>query len=235
MMPHQPSKLNIEEPSEFRKMLEEYATTQPDNEWWEILLGYPGWEEIERNVYSSKKVVYPEKENVFKCFEICPFHKTNVILLGQDPYINGEAMGMCFSVPTHIKIPPSLRNIFKELDSDLQIKRENTDLTDWGKQGILLLNTSLTVFSGNSNSHSDYWAPFTEWLFEKILNSWQKPLLIVMWGKEAQSYKVKNTRVEYIQSAHPSPFAAHRGFFGSKPFSKINEWLQKNYSYHIQF
>lgn len=219
-----------------RQQLEKYLSLQPDNEWWPLLLCYPDWEKIEKDIYSNpKKIVYPSIENVFKCFEICPFDQTKVILLGQDPYINGEAMGLCFSVPTNIQIPPSLRNIFKELNTDLGIERKNTDLTDWGKQGILMLNTALTVYASNSNSHSEYWVPFTEWLFDKIITSWQKKLLIVMWGKEAQSYKVKNPRVSYIESAHPSPLAAYRGFFGSKPFSKINNWLKENYSTSINF
>jgi uracil-DNA glycosylase len=214
--------------------LKTYTMNQPENEWWKLLLTYPGWDDIE-SLYTSKRVIYPKKQDVFKCFELCPYHKTRVILLGQDPYINGEAMGLCFSVPSNTTIPPSLRNIFKELDSDIQVKRTNTDLTNWGEQGILLLNTSLTVFSGDSNSHKNSWKPFTTWLFHTIFKSWQKKLLIVMWGKDAQSHKIDNKDIDYIQSAHPSPFSANRGFFGSKPFSKINQWLTTHYQTTISF
>ncbi len=148
-----------------------------------------------------------------------------VVILGQDPYYqNGVANGLAFSVNSGCKLPSSLKNIFKELKNDLGIIRTNGDLTDWKNQGVMLLNTSLTVEEGKPGSHINKWKYFTKDLIKDLGNN--RDLIWVLWGNHARSYK-KYIKGPVIESSHPSPLAARHSFFGSKPFSKVNELLEK--------
>ncbi|MCL1989618.1 MAG: uracil-DNA glycosylase [Defluviitaleaceae bacterium] len=180
------------------------------------------------NDYNSR-TVYPKHTDILKALELTPFEAVKVVILGQDPYHGpGQAHGLSFSVPNGVKIPPSLLNIFKELSDDLNITRPNqTDLTPWAKQGVLLLNTTLTVLSGSPMSHANLgWETFTDEILS-CLNNNKENLVFVLWGAHAQK-KIKlinTTKHLIIKSPHPSPLSAHRGFFGSKPFSKTNTHL----------
>lgn len=179
----------------------------------------------------DQKQIYPEAECVFRAFECCSFRDTRVVVLGQDPYhAAGQAHGLCFSVPDGVKPPPSLRNIFKELQSDLGIdNHEKSDLTPWAGQGVLLLNTVLTVESGRANSHRHRgWEELTDLVIEKLGHR-KKPVVFVLWGKPAsRKAELISDRHVIVTSAHPSPLSAYRGFFGSQPFSTINNCLTKN-------
>ena len=176
--------------------------------------------------------VYPERKDMFSCFAACPMNKTKVVIIGQDPYHGpGQAHGMSFSVRPGIKIPPSLQNIYKELESDLGIvPPESGYLEKWGKEGVLLMNTSWSVEKGKPGSHAGYgWMEFSENLLE-VLNEFDRPLVFILWGAHAQKVGAKITNPKHlkIESAHPSPFSAHRGFFGRRPFSRANDFLVKN-------
>lgn len=179
----------------------------------------------------QNKIIFPEKENIFKALSLTNFDNIKVVIIGQDPYHGvGEAQGLAFSVPENIKMLPSLRNIFKELNSDLGIKRVKSDLTDWAKQGVLLLNTILTVEKDKPLSHKNIgWELFTDEIIKRI-DLLDKPIVFVLWGASARLKKVliKNEKHLIIESVHPSPLSANRGFFGSKPFSKINNYLTIN-------
>lgn len=193
----------------------------------------------EAKCLKSGFLIFPPQELVFNCFKFFPLDKTKVVLLGQDPYINvGEAMGLCFSVPNDCKMPPSLRNIYKEIESDLEIKMDFTkkDLTKWAAQGILLLNTALTVIQKNSNIHSKLWQNYTDNIISYISQNGPDGIVFVLWGRNAQSKKkfIDNTKHHIIEGVHPSPLSASRGFFGSKPFSKINELLGKDNEIDLQ-
>ena len=184
---------------------------------------------IIKKEYQTKEI-YPSYENIFKAFNLCSYKDVKVVILGQDPYhgIN-EADGLCFSV-SDSKLTPSLRNIFKELESDLGIIRNNNDLSDWASQGVLLLNTILTVEKDKALSHKDIgWEEITNYVIKQIDDKID-PVIFVLWGKNAQSMKrfITNNRHYIIESAHPSPLSSYRGFFGSKPFSKINKILKEN-------
>ncbi|WP_308652589.1 uracil-DNA glycosylase [uncultured Anaerococcus sp.] len=177
------------------------------------------------------KNIYPPREEIFKALELSSYQNTKVVILGQDPYYNyGQAQGLSFSVNEGVKLPPSLRNIYKEMESDLDIKPANTgSLISWAKQGVLLLNASLTVEEKNPNSHKSIgWQIFTDKIISS-LNERQEPLVFILWGNFARSKKslITNKRHMIIESAHPSPLSARHGFFGSKPFSKTNEFLKK--------
>ena len=180
------------------------------------------------NLENKTKIIYPSKEDLFKALRYTDYDDVRVVILGQDPYHGeGEANGLCFSVNNGLKIPPSLRNIFKELENDLNIKRENTDLTDWAKQGILLLNTVLTVEKDKPFSHRNKgWEIFTDTIILK-LNEKNEPIVFVLWGNAAKEKKklITNNIHKIVESAHPSPLSYERGFKGSKPFSKINNYL----------
>lgn len=178
------------------------------------------------------KNIYPPREEIFKALELSSYQNTKVVILGQDPYYNyGQAQGLSFSVNEGVKLPPSLRNIYKEMESDLDIKPANTgSLISWAKQGVLLLNASLTVEEKNPNSHKSIgWQIFTDKIISS-LNERQEPLVFILWGNFARSKKslITNKRHMIIESAHPSPLSARHGFFGTKPFSKTNEFLKKN-------
>jgi uracil-DNA glycosylase len=175
--------------------------------------------------------VYPPKGQVFTALELTPFEEVRVLLLGQDPYHGpGQAHGLAFSVQPGVTPPPSLQNMFKELRDDLgcPIPRSGS-LVPWAKQGVLLLNAVLTVRAGAANSHKDRgWEQFTDAVISAV-NAREKPVVFVLWGGYARKkLKLIDTkRHPVIQSAHPSPLSAHNGFFGSRPFSKINAALEK--------
>ena len=179
----------------------------------------------------NNKTIYPEYSNIFNALKHTSYNDVLVVILGQDPYHGDrEAHGLSFSVLEGVKMPPSLRNIFKELKSDLDIDRTNTDLTDWADQGVLLLNSILTVLKDTPLSHKNKgWEIFTDKIIEK-LGEREKPMVFILWGSYARSKKdlIKNKNHLIIESAHPSPLSARRGFFGSKPFSKTNEFLKEN-------
>ena len=175
------------------------------------------------------KTIYPSYENIFNCLRFTDYDKVKVVILGQDPYHGKyEANGLSFSVNNGVKMPPSLQNIFKELKLDLNIDRTNTDLKDWAKQGVLLLNSIMTVEEDKPLSHKEKgWEIFTDMLISK-LNEREDPVIFILWGSYARSKKslITNKNHYIIESPHPSPLSAHRGFFGSKPFSKTNKCLQ---------
>ena len=183
-----------------------------------------------RKEYNTK-TIYPDSNNVFKALELTDYDSVKVVIIGQDPYHgDGEAQGLSFSVPNNIQRPPSLRNIFKELKSDLGIDRNENDLSSWAKQGVLLLNSILTVEKDYPLSHKDMgWEIFTDKVIE-LINDREKPVVFILWGNYARSKKklITNKKHLIIESAHPSPLSASRGFFGSRPFSKTNLFLEEN-------
>lgn len=190
-----------------------------------------------KNEYRNK-TIYPKYENIFNALKYTDYDFVKVVILGQDPYhgIN-EAHGLSFSVQEGVKRPPSLDNIFKELFNDLGVVRTNNDLTDWARQGVLLLNSVLTVEKDKAFSHQGKgWEIFTDTIIKK-LNEREEPVIFVLWGNAARSKKALiNTAKHYIiESAHPSPLSASRGFFGSKPFSKINRILKQNNQKEIEW
>ena len=183
------------------------------------------------NEYKTK-TIYPEKESIFAALRNTPYKDVKVVIVGQDPYHGeGEAMGLSFSVPDDIKLPPSLKNIYKELNTDLGITPVSTgNLTKWTKEGVLLLNATLTVVKDTPNSHSKLgWQKYTDYIIKK-LNEKEEPIVFILWGNFARNKKdlITNKNHLIIESAHPSPFSARNGFFGSKPFSKTNEFLKSN-------
>jgi len=185
---------------------------------------------VVRNEYNNK-VIFPPADRVFYAFRETSYKDTKVVILGQDPYHGvGEANGLCFSVNRGIKMPPSLKNIYKELYNDLGIVREDTDLSDWAKSGVLLLNSVLTVEKDKPASHKFVgWEEFTDNVIKK-LNDKEEPVVFILWGNFAKG-KIKyitNPKHLIISSSHPSPFSVNYGFLGSKPFSRTNEFLSKN-------
>lgn len=182
-----------------------------------------------KNEYKTK-MIFPPYENIFDALRFTDYDDVKVVILGQDPYHGlGEAHGLSFSVREGVKMPPSLLNMFKELYSDLGIKRTKTDLTDWAKEGVLLLNSIMTVVKDKPLSHKDKgWEIFTDTVISK-LNDREDPVIFVLWGSFARSKKelITNSRHKVIESVHPSPLSASRGFFGSKPYSKINNYLKE--------
>ena len=175
--------------------------------------------------------VYPEKSKIFNAFHLTPFQKIKVVILGQDPYHGpGQAHGLSFSVPHNIKTPPSLMNIFKELDSDLkvEINKTNGNLEHWAKQGVFLLNTTLTVEESKPMSHKDFgWNIFTDKVIE-IINNHRNNIVFILWGAHAHSktHLIDSSKHLILKSVHPSPLSSHRGFFGSRPFSQTNNYLE---------
>jgi uracil-DNA glycosylase len=180
--------------------------------------------------YKKNKIIYPNKSLIFNAFNLCDFEKVKVIILGQDPYHGpNQAQGLSFSVKKETPLPPSLVNIFQELEQDYgkKVDKSNGDLKNWADQGVFLLNTTLTVEKNKPLSHSKVgWEIFTDEVIKK-LNKNKKNLVFILWGKFAQSKtKLINPENHFvISSAHPSPLSAYRGFFGSKPFSKTNNYL----------
>ena len=180
----------------------------------------------------DEKTIYPLKENIFNAFKLTSFENVKVVIMGQDPYHGeGEAHGLSFSVQDNVKIPPSLQNIYKELYNDLGIPPKNTgNLTGWAKEGVLLLNSTLTVEKDKANSHKDIgWEIFTDYVIKEI-NDKLNNVVFILWGRQARDKKVLITNPKHLilESPHPSPFSAYNGFFGSKPFSKTNDFLIKN-------
>ena len=177
------------------------------------------------------QTIFPPKEEVFTAFKLCEFKDVKVVIIGQDPYheIN-QAHGLAFSVKDGNKLPKSLINIYKELYDDLLVTRLTGELTEWASQGVFLINTVLTVEEGKANSHRNKgWEIFTSKVIEELNND-DSPKVFVLWGNQAYEYEKMITNVNHkiIKSAHPSPLSAYRGFFGSKPFSKINEFLKEH-------
>ena len=177
------------------------------------------------------KTIFPPKDEVFTAFKLCEFKDVKVVIIGQDPYheIN-QAHGLAFSVKDGNKLPKSLINIYKELYDDLLVTRLTGELTEWASQGVFLINTVLTVEEGKANSHRNKgWEIFTSKVIEELNND-DSPKVFVLWGNQAYEYEkmISNVNHKIIKSAHPSPLSAYRGFFGSKPFSKINEFLKEH-------
>ena len=177
----------------------------------------------------QNEIVYPTVSHLFEAFNLCSYQNTRVVILGQDPYHGpGQAHGLCFSVPQGVSLPPSLKNIYKELFQDVGLMRYSGDLSDWVRQGVLLLNTSLTVRAGEAGSHAVLgWPIFTKSVL-KVLNARESPIVFLLWGNHAQQFAslIDERKHHVIKSAHPSPLSANRGgWFGSKPFSQTNDFL----------
>jgi uracil-DNA glycosylase len=192
------------------------------------------WHELQGFVTSerSQYQVFPAPENVFNALELTPFAKTQIVILGQDPYHGpGQAHGLAFSVQQGSRIPPSLRNIYKELADDIDCQvPSHGDLTSWGQQGVLLLNTTLTVRSGEAASHQGHgWETFTDRVIRE-LNDKTESIVFILWGASSRKKAtlINQQRHVVIESAHPSPLSARHGFFGSRPFSRANTALIEN-------
>ena len=180
-----------------------------------------------KNEYKNK-ICYPQYKDIFNALRYTDYDEVKVVILGQDPYHGeNEAHGLSFSVRDDIRRPPSLNNIFKELESDLGIKKTNNDLTNWAKQGVLLLNSIMSVVKDSPLSHKEKgWEIFTDDII-RLLNKRDEPMVFILWGGYARSKKklITNKNHYIIESVHPSPLSAYNGFFGSKPFSKTNNFL----------
>ena len=203
------------------------------NSWDEILKDefrkeyYLRLREFLKEEYSTR-VIYPDMYNIFNAFKYTAYEDVKVVLLGQDPYHEpGQAQGLCFSVPPDFKKPPSLVNMYKELEDELGIVRTSGSLEDWAKQGVLLLNAVLTVRKGAAGSHAGKgWEIFTDRVIE-LLNEREDPCIFLLWGGYARKKKslITNTRHFILESAHPSPLSAYNGFFGNGHYKKVNEIL----------
>ncbi len=184
------------------------------------------WNDV-KSEYAAGKV-FPPKKQIFRALELTPFDEVKVVIIGQDPYHNdGQANGLSFSVSEQVTAPPSLKNIFTELKNDVGVERTQKELDDWAKQGVLMLNATLTVRAHTPNSHKDLgWERFTNFIISQI-SAQKKNVVFVLWGAFAQKKEelIDASKHCIIKSAHPSPFSVHRGFYGSKPFSKINTYL----------
>ena len=202
-----------------------------------------GWDEVLKDEFKKdyfrklgifvkseykNKICFPQYKDIFNALSYTDYDEVKVVILGQDPYHgDGEAHGLSFSVHDNIKRPPSLANIFKELESDLGIKKENNDLTGWAKQGVLLLNSIMSVVKDTPLSHKEKgWEIFTDNIIKK-LNERETPIVFILWGGYARSKKqlITNKNHYIVESVHPSPLSAYHGFFGSRPFSKTNNFL----------
>ncbi len=181
------------------------------------------------SVYTSG-VVYPPRDRIFAALQKTPLSQVKVVILGQDPYHGpGQAQGLSFSVPDDLVAPPSLQNILKELSQDLDNERPSHDLTTWAQQGVLLLNACLTVPEHHANGHQGLiWEPFTDAII-RLVNAKKSPVVFVLWGGFAQKKRALITQKQHLvlTAPHPSPLSAYRGFFGSKPFSKTNNFLKQ--------
>lgn len=185
-----------------------------------------------RDEEAAGKLIYPPKNDIFTAFNLTPFNKVKVVILGQDPYHGrGQANGLSFSVQHGVATPPSLQNIYKEMISDLDLPYpEHGNLEAWAHQGVLLLNSILTVECGKAGAHAEKgWEQFTDAAI-KELNTMRDHLVFILWGRKAQSkaFKIDPQRHMVITSPHPSPFSAYTGFFGSRPFSKANHYLSSH-------
>lgn len=180
----------------------------------------------------STQLIFPPSDEIFSAYALTPLKDVKVVIIGQDPYHNvGQAHGLCFSVKPQVDVPPSLVNIYKELHDDLGCEIPNHGyLVKWAKQGVLMLNTVLTVRAHQANSHRGIgWEEFTNATI-RILNEQDRPIVFILWGSPAQTKKkmLNNSKHLILQAPHPSPLSAYRGFFGSKPFSKTNDFLIQN-------
>ena len=208
-----------------------------NNDWLEALkdeFGKPYYKKLFQTVNQEYKtrLVFPPAEDIFNAFHLTPLHKVKVVILGQDPYHNhGQAHGLCFSVKKGVDIPPSLVNIYQELHDDLGCRiPDHGCLTKWAEQGVLMLNTVLTVRAHAANSHRGIgWEEFTDAAI-RVLNEQDRPIVFILWGRPAQRKKLmlNNPMHLFLESPHPSPLSAKGGFFGSRPFSKTNAFLEKN-------
>lgn len=207
------------------------------NDWLEPLAGEfhkPYYKKLYGKVleeYRSRKV-FPAADDIFNAFHLTPLHEVKVVILGQDPYHNdGQAHGLCFSVKPEVEIPPSLVNIYQELHDDLGCYIPNNGyLVKWAKQGVLMLNTVLTVRAHAANSHRGIgWEEFTDAAI-RVLDEQDRPIVFILWGRPAQMKKsmLHNPKHLILEAPHPSPLSAYRGFFGSRPFSKTNAFLREN-------
>ena len=183
-----------------------------------------------RQEYATRRI-YPRGSNIFRAFDKCPFDRLKVVIIGQDPYHGpGQANGLCFSVADGIPFPPSLQNIYKELEADLSVPAaKNGDLTNWARQGVFLLNTVLSVQAHRANAHKDFgWQTFTDAVIA-ALGSLPQPIAFLLWGAQAQKKAAIIRQSPHprliLESPHPSPLSAYRGFFGSRPFSQVNAFL----------
>ena len=207
------------------------------NDWDELLKvvwNSPGFNNFYHKILHEHdiKTIYPPKDYIFNALKLTSYKDTKVVIVGQDPYHGeGEAMGLSFSVHKGIKLPPSLKNIYKEIYDDIGIIEPVCgDLTKWANEGVLLLNSVLTVKKDTPASHKNIgWEPLTDYIIKK-LNARKEPIVFILWGNFAKSKAVYITNPQHLvlTSAHPSPFSCRYGFFGSKPFSKTNEFLKKN-------
>jgi len=210
-----------ESPIDWHPLLEAETT----KDYWRPLLAFV-------NAERAKGKVFPESDTVFKALHLTPFKDVKVVILGQDPYHNdNQAMGLSFSVPEGLALPPSLQNIYKELQTDLGIKRPASgDLTKWAERGVLLLNSVLTVRAHQAASHQGKgWEVFTDAVLKSI-NDREAHVVFILWGGFARKKKslIDTAKHTVIESAHPSPLSAYAGFFGSKPFSKTNAALEEH-------
>lgn len=207
------------------------------NDWNDLLKelingdNYKKIREFLKNEYFTREI-YPPMDEIFNAFKLTAYKDIKCVILGQDPYHEpGEAHGLCFSVTQGTKMPPSLQNIYKELKADLNIDNGlKTDLTSWAKQGVFLLNTTLTVRRGQANSHQNCgWTEFTDEVI-KIVNEHPTPVVFILWGRNARNKKtlIDSKKHLVLESAHPSPLSAYNGFFGCKHFSKTNDFLVRN-------
>ena len=196
----------------------------------------PYWRALTKRVEEAYEQgeVFPPREALFAAFELTPPERVRAVILGQDPYHEpGQANGLAFSVNPGIKLPPSLQNIYKELEADLSVPAaKNGDLTSWARQGVFLLNTVLSVQAHRANAHKDFgWQTFTDAVIA-ALGSLPQPIAFLLWGAQAQKKAAVCAASAHprliLQAPHPSPLSAYRGFFGSKPFSKINAFLKEN-------
>lgn len=207
-----------------------------ENDWAEKLQGEykkPYYRKLYNTVVKEYKEheVFPKSGDIFKAYDLCPFHQLKVVILGQDPYHNvGQAQGLSFSVQKGTAFPPSLQNIFKELQDDLSIPiPKSGDLSYWAEQGVLLLNTVLTVRAHQAFSHRGIgWEEFTDATIRAIEEK-EEPVVYILWGSPAQKKRsmIHQKRRLILTAPHPSPLSAYRGFFGSRPFSKCNAYLEK--------
>lgn len=208
-----------------------------NNDWLDALHGEfrkPYYAQLHKKVLEEYRthVIFPPADDIFNAFHLTPLKNVKVVILGQDPYHNvGQAHGLCFSVKPDVEIPPSLVNIYKELQDDIGCKIPNHGyLTKWAEQGVLMLNTVLTVRAHQANSHHGIgWEEFTDAAIRAV-NAQDRPIVYILWGRPAQAKKamLNNPKHLILEAPHPSPLSAYRGFFGSKPFSQANEFLKEN-------
>lgn len=218
-----------------------------NQEWKEVLKPFFDTEDwknlskfIKKEYLDKKKKIFPDPENLFKSFNLTPFSRVKVVILGQDPYHDDkQADGLCFSVPNGVTLPPSLKNIYKEIERDVGVTKDFTkgNLEGWAKQGVFLLNSILTVIAHNPASHKDKgWEKFTDYIIKTLSDKGQN-IVFMLWGNYARSKKslIDTKRHLVLEATHPSPFSANNGFFGSKHFSKANKYLKEHEKGEIEW